>query len=120
VKVIVAILCLAGSSLAVDHRALLWGGVNLGLASLDYETALHVQATRPCYESDPIWGSTHPSRATFYGRGLPLDIGVEAFGYWLGSKVPHHKKFKWLPFRVVSGWHAYGTYTNLTCGRSLR
>ena len=96
----------------------MWGGINVGLASLDYETALRVQGpAKPCYESDPIWQSPYPSRARFYGRGLPLDIAVEA----LGTRLLHkHRHLRWLPFAVVSSWHAYGTITNLNCGRSLR
>lgn len=115
-KVLIALLCLAIHCVAVDHRAVVWGGVNVGLAALDYETALRVQgATRPCYESNPFWGTKYPSRARFYGRGLPLDIGIEVFGYFVGRKLHHH--LQWLPFAALSGSHLYGTVTNLTCGR---
>lgn len=99
-----------------------WALVNLGLAAADYETALRVQGpNKPCYESDPLFGSPAPSRSTFYTRGLLVDGALEGFGWilWRRYRHKHHNVWRF-PFVSVSTYHSYGIYTNLTCGRSLR
>lgn len=98
---------------AAPKKFIVWTAANAALASADYETALRVQGpTKPCYETDPIWGSPNPSRARFYGEGMPLDLAVETGMYLLGRKV---HILRWVGFSAVSFAHAYGTYTNVKC-----
>lgn len=89
----------------------------MALAVSDYESAHHAQGpTGGCVESNRLFTSQRPSRATFYSRGLPLDFAIETLGYVVWRKHRHHNHDLWaLPFIAVSYSHATGIYSNLTC-----
>ncbi len=98
-----------------------WGAVNLGLAAADYETAHANQSLalrHYCAETNPAFGGPHPTRATFYTRGLPIDIAVEAVGWYINRRVPKklwvHKVWRF-PFAAVSYAHISGIASNLAC-----
>jgi len=100
----------------VFNHPVRFGAINLGLAVADYESALRVQP--PCHETNPLFGVGHPSRATFYSRGLPVDFAIESFGWILERRIPRHNKTQriWkLPFAAISYAHISGIQSNLTC-----
>lgn len=99
-----------------------WAGVNLALAAGDYETAHASQslALRPaCAESNGLFGSQHPTRATFYTRGLLVDGAIEVTGYLIYRAIPkEHRKLRalWMaPFAAVSYSHITGIASNVSC-----
>ena len=106
-----------------------WAGVNLGLAVADYETAHAFQYSRQwnpqhthwtnCTETNPLFGAgTVPHRATFYTRGLPIDVAIEATGYLVRRKLAPgwRRRMLWhMPFAAVSYAHISGIASNLTC-----
>ena len=107
--------CFVPNPLASPRRM---GVLNLALAAADYESAHAVQGPRGCAETNPLFTSAHPRRATFYARGLPVDFAIEAFGWYLNRSVPRklwiHRVWKY-PFLAVTYSHATGLYSNLTC-----
>lgn len=94
------------------------GVLNLALAAADYESAHAVQGSGRCHETNPLFGSARPRRATFYTRGLPVDVAIESFGWYLNRSIPRklwiHRVWKY-PFLAVTYSHITGIYSNLTC-----